>query len=145
MLTVGRAWFAAWPLRVGLGFPTGMRRGLALTGSQGCFQLFMEPLVFRLEAIDLPLLPFDVSLLLLDLLLLTVQLLLANKLEYVRLYSTLLLASGRSHPPYSSRNGVLCPAKSFRRLNSRALQDGKKIRSHFVLAIVRIQGCRSDR
>ena len=112
---------------MGLGFSTRMRRGLALTGSQGCFQLFMEPLVFLLEPIHLPLLLFDLSLLLLDLLLLPVQLLFANKLEYVRLSSTLLLASGRSHPPYSSRNGVLCPAKSFRSLNSRALQGGKQI------------------
>jgi hypothetical protein len=87
-----------------------MRRGLALTGPQRCFQLLMEPLVFLLELINLPLLLFDLSLLLFDLLLLPVQLLLANKIEYFRLPSTLPLASGCHHPPYSSGSGVICPA-----------------------------------
>ena len=95
-----------------------MRCSLPLTRPQGRFQFLPKPVVFLLK-------PFYLKLLFFDLLLGPLQFRLGNKLNDIRLPSTLLLASGCFHPPYCSRNGELCPAKSFRTLSSRAFQDGK--------------------
>jgi hypothetical protein len=66
--------------------------GLALSGSQGGFQLLAQALDFLLEPFDLPLLLFDLSLGLL-------QLLLGNERNRIRLISLLSRAACGSHPP----------------------------------------------
>jgi hypothetical protein len=108
---IAPARLAPWPLRVDFRIAARMWRRLTLAGTQRCFQFPAQPFGFLLEALGFPLKPIILPPELLVLLLRPFQLSPGDKVDGFSWFVT-RRPPNWSHPPYGSRKGGFCPAKT---------------------------------